>query len=65
MLFLGDVPTTKDAIKEKLKIAVEDDPEANVLIRGDISANYGDVYELVKIAKDAIVKHLGLVSKEN
>jgi len=63
--FLGDEPITFDVLKERLAKAVQDDPESNVLIRGDIGANYGDVYEIVKIAKDCNVKHLGLVSKEN
>ena len=63
--FLGDEPITFEVLKERLDRAVKDDPEANVLIRGDIGANYGDVYEVVKIAKEANVKHLGLVSKEN
>ena len=64
-LFIGEAPTTHDDIKTSLAKFVADDPEVNVLIRGDISANYGDVYEIVKIAKDCNVKHLGLVSKEN
>ena len=64
-LFIGEAPTTHDDIKASLARFVADDPEVNVLIRGDISANYGDVYEIVKIAKDCNVKHLGLVSKEN
>lgn len=63
--FLGDAPVTFEVLKERLTTAVKDDPEANVLIRGDIGANYGDVYEVVKIAKECNVKHLGLVSKEN
>lgn len=64
-LFLGDEPITQDILKERLTKAVEEDPDANVLIRGDVGADYGDVYAIVKIAKDANVKHLGLVSKEN
>ncbi len=64
-LFLGDKPTTFDELKTTLAQAVKDDPEVNVLIRGDVGAGYGDVYEIVKVAKDCDVKHLGLVSKEN
>ena len=64
-LFIGDAPTTFDDLKAALAKSVADDPEVNVLIRGDIGANYGDVYEVVKVAKDCNVKHLGLVSKEN
>ncbi|MGN0832034.1 MAG: ExbD/TolR family protein [Kiritimatiellia bacterium] len=64
-LFLGDRPTTHDDLKASLEQAVSADPEINVLIRGDVGASYGDVYELVKIARDANVRHLGLVSKEN
>ena len=37
----------------------------SVLVRGDVRVGYGDVYEVVKIAKECNVKHLGLVSKEN
>ena len=64
-LFIGDKPTTFDELKMTLTDAVKNDPEVNVLIRGDVSAGYGDVYEIVKVAKDCNVKHLGLVSKEN
>ena len=64
-LFVGDKPTTHDDLKALLAQTVSADPEVNVLIRGDVGAGYGDVYEIVKIAKDCNVKHLGLVSKEN
>ena len=64
-IFVGEAPTTRDDLKPALEKAVADDPEVNVLIRGDVGASYGDVYEIVKIAKDCNVKHLGLVSKEN
>ena len=64
-IFLGEEPVTQDILKERLAKAVQEDPESNVLIRGDVGAAYGDVYSIVKIAKDCNVKHLGLVSKEN
>ena len=64
-IFLGEEPVTQDILKERLTKAVQEDPESNVLIRGDVGAAYGDVYSIVKIAKDCNVKHLGLVSKEN
>lgn len=64
-LFLGEEPVTQEMLKERLTKAVADDPDVNVLIRGDVGSNYGDVYAIVKIAKDANVKHLGLVSKES
>lgn len=64
-LFLGEVPTTHDALKAALDAAVAEDPDVNVLIRGDVGAEYGQIYEVVRIAKGCNVKHLGLVSKEN
>ena len=64
-IFLGEEPVTQDILKERLTKAVREDPESNVLIRGDVGAAYGDVYSIVKIAKDCNVKHLGLVSKEH
>ena len=64
-LFLGEAPTTHDALKEALARAVAEDPEVNVLIRGDVGAEYGQIYEIVRIAKNCNVRHLGLVSKEN
>ena len=64
-LFVGDAPTAHDDLKAVVEKAVADDPEVNVLIRGDVGAGYGDVYEIVKIAKDCNVRHLGLVSVEN
>ncbi len=64
-LFLGEAPTTHDALKAALGQAVAEDPDVNVLIRGDVGAEYGQIYEIVRIAKNCNVKHLGLVSKEN
>lgn len=63
-IFLGEEPVTKDVLKERLTAAVKDNPETNVLIRGDVGAGYGEVYDIVKLAKDCNIKHLGLVSKE-
>ncbi|MBQ3289557.1 MAG: biopolymer transporter ExbD [Kiritimatiellae bacterium] len=63
-IYVGEVPTTRDDLKASLTKAVADDPELSVLVRGDVRVGYGDVYEVVKIAKDCNVKHLGLVSKE-
>jgi len=63
--FVGDAPVTMDDLKAQLAKAVQDDPEVQVLVRGDVRSNYGDVYEVVKVAKDCNIKHLGLVSKEN
>ena len=64
-VFLGEAPTTHDALKDALAAAVAEDPDVNVLIRGDVGAEYGQIYEIVRIAKNCNVKHLGLVSKEN
>ena len=64
-VFLGEAPTTHEALKASLEQAVAEDPEVNVLIRGDVDAGYGQIYEIVRIAKTCNVKHLGLVSKEN
>ena len=64
-IFVGEAPTTRDDLKASLTKAVSEDPDVSVLLRGDVRVGYGDVYEVVKIAKDCNVKHLGLVSKEN
>jgi len=64
-IFIGEAPTTRDGLKDALTRAVAEDAEVSVLIRGDVRVGYGDVYDLVKVAKDCNVKHLGLVSKEN
>ena len=64
-IFVGETPTTRDALKDTLAREIESNPELNVLVRGDVRVGYGDVYEIVKIAKECNVKHLGLVSKEN
>jgi len=64
-IFIGEAPIAYDDLKGRLEKAVADDPEVNVLIRGDVGASYGSVYDIVKVAKDCNVKHLGLVSKEN
>ncbi len=54
-----------DDLRAQLTQAVTEDPEVSVVIRGDVRVGYGDVYEVVKTAKNCNVKHLGLVSKEN
>ena len=64
-LFLGETPVTMDDLKARLSQAVTEDPEVSVVIRGDVRVGYGDVYEVVKTAKNCNVKHLGLVSKDN
>ena len=64
-LFLGEAPVTMEDLKARLTQAVTEDPEVSVVIRGDVRVGYGDVYEVVKTAKNCNVKHLGLVSKEN
>ena len=64
-LFVGDAPTTHDGLREILARKVAEDPDVNVLVRGDVNAGYGLIYEVVRIAKDCNVRHLGLVSKEN
>ena len=63
-IFVGDKPTTREDLKAQLASKVAEDPELSVLVRGDVRVGYGDVYEIVKIAKDCNVKHLGLVSAE-
>ena len=63
-IYVGEVPTTLDELKASLAKAVAGDPELSVLVRGDVRVGHGDVYDVVKIAKDCNVKHLGLVSKE-
>lgn len=63
-VFLGERPVTLDDLKSSLGAQVAADPEISVLVRGDVRGNYGGVYEIVKVAKDCNVKHLGLVSVE-
>ena len=63
-IFIGEAPTTADDLKAQLAARIAEDPELNVLVRGDVRVSYGDVYDVVKIAKDCNVKHLGLVSVE-
>ena len=63
-IFIGEAPTTADDLKAQLAAKIAEDPDLNVLVRGDVRVSYGDVYDVVKIAKDCNVKHLGLVSVE-
>ena len=63
-IFVGETPTTLDDLKAQLAAKLAEDPELSVLVRGDVRVSYGDVYNVVKIAKDCNVKHLGLVSAE-
>ena len=63
-IFIGEAPTTADDLKAQLAAKIAEDPELNVLVRGDVRVSYGDVYDVVKIAKDCNVRHLGLVSAE-
>ena len=63
-LYLGEMPVTMEGLKERLTQAVAEDPDVSVVIRGDVRVGYGDVYDVVKTAKDCNVKHLGLISRE-
>lgn len=63
-VFVGEAPVTLSDLKTRLADAVAEDEEVNVLVRGDVRVGYGDVYEIVKIAKECNIKHLGLVSVE-
>ena len=63
-IFIGEAPTTIDDLKVALAAKIAEDPELNVLVRGDVRVSYGDVYDVVKVAKDCNVRHLGLVSAE-
>ena len=63
-IFIGEAPTTADDLKAQLAAKIAEDPDLNVLVRGDVRVSYGDVYDVVKIAKDCNVRHLGLVSAE-
>ena len=63
-IFVGEAPTTADDLKTQLAAKIAEDPDLNVLVRGDVRVSYGDVYDVVKIAKDCNVRHLGLVSAE-
>ena len=63
-IFVGEKPTTIDDLKTELAAKVAGDPDLNGLIRGDVRVSYGDVYDVVKVAKDCNVRHLGLVSAE-
>ena len=64
-IFVGEAPVTMEDLKARITQAVAEDPEASVVIRGDVRVGYGDIYEVVKTAKNCNVKHLGLISKEN
>ena len=61
-IFVGETPIVKSDLRAAIESAVKENPDVNVLIRGDIRVDYGDVYDIVKIAKDCNVKSLGLVS---
>ena len=63
-IFVGEAPVTMEDLKARIAQAVAEDPETSVVIRGDVRVGYGDVYEVVKTAKNCNVKHLGLISKE-
>jgi len=63
-IFDGDRPVTRDGLKDRLSKAIAENAETSVVIRGDIKSNYGDVYEVVKIARECNVKNLGLASVE-
>ena len=63
-IYVGEKPTTIDDLKTELAARVAADPDPNVLVRGDVRVTYGDVYNVVKVAKDCNVRHLGLVSVE-
>ena len=65
-LFVGDKPVSHDDFKALVQRGVAEDPDKfAVVIRGDVRAGYGDVYDVFKIVKDCNAKNLSLASKEN
>ena len=65
-LFIGDKPVTHDDFKALVQRGVMEDPDKfAVVIRGDVRASYGDVYNVFKIVKDCNAKNLSLASQEN
>jgi biopolymer transport protein ExbD len=63
-LFLNDIPTNLEILKEKLKEELVKDPYRLVVIRADKELSYGEVINIIALAKEAGAKRLACSTKK-
>jgi len=55
-IYLGNDPLTFDKLRDKLKAAVETNPETSLAIRADTEAPWGEIVKVMDAAKEANIK---------
>jgi len=63
-LFLNDIPINLAVLKEKLKEELGKDPYRLVVIRADKKLSYGEVMEIIALAKETGAKRLACSTKK-
>jgi biopolymer transport protein ExbD len=63
-LFLNDILTNLEILKEKLKEELVKDPYRLVVIRADKELSYGEVINIIALAKEAGAKRLACSTKK-
>jgi biopolymer transport protein TolR len=58
-----DVPVDRDSLSQQVLAALKDKPGRPVQIRGDRSAPYGDIMQVMNLLKKAGVRSVGLITR--
>jgi biopolymer transport protein ExbD len=56
----NDTPVTEDGLRERLKSAHAENPDVNVIVRGDTDARHGGVVHVLDLAKAEGITHFAI-----
>lgn len=64
-IILENTPATRDQLWRVLVEARRDNPEIPVIVRGDKSVSYGEIFEIVGLCKKASIQNISLAGQED
>ena len=62
-LYLNDTRMTEQALNDKLRAVLREQPQRQVFLRADASVSYGEVMRVMGVVKRAGVERLGMVTE--
>ena len=62
-VYLGDQPVALEALVEAVGITTEGNTEERVYVRGDATADYGTVMQVMGVLSGAGYSHIGLITE--
>jgi biopolymer transport protein TolR len=62
-LYLNDTRMTEQALGDKLRAVLREQPQRQVFLRGDAGVRYGEVMRVMALVKEAGVEKLGMVTE--